>query len=92
MTAFSGFSDSVFADGEHSIVIDYDSALGSVEVTTGTAASSVETMADGIDYNSIWHANKALSANVPVEVMDGITITPAENFTTVSAKQTFNSI
>lgn len=92
LTAFSGFSGSVFADGEHSIVIDYDSTLGSVEVTTGTAASSVETMADGIDYNSIWHANKALSANVPVKVMDGITITPAEDFTTVSTKQTFNSI
>ena len=92
LTAFSGFSGSVFADGEHSIVIDYDSTLGSVEVTTGTAASSVETMAEGIAYDSIWRATKALSANVPVEVMDGITITPFTDFKTSNRKQTFNSI
>lgn len=84
----SCFAGNVFAVGEYAINVKYDSSLGNVELNV----NSVETAAANIDYDDIWKASASLKAGTSVKIMDGITITPAEDFAYTKSSAKFNSV
>ncbi len=89
----SCFCTAAFAADTHSVIVDYDSALGSVGIEiNGVSASSVGIASD-VTYDNVWKASAALTGGTTVKIMDGITITPAEDFSysTVTAT-TINSV
>lgn len=74
----------VSAAGEYIVSANYDSSLGSVQLTNLTA----ETAALSAD--EMWYAENTLAANERVEIIDGIFVTPVEDFNSGSLSNAVN--